>query len=86
MSKTLNEMLNPKQIDFMLYDDRRIMHSNMIYIGDGLTDVPCMQLTKDHGGVSIAVYTDESKSVSKICNHVSIGYLNIVYPIKNITS
>ena len=24
MSKTLNEMLNPKQIDFMLYDDRRI--------------------------------------------------------------
>lgn len=49
----------------MLYDDRRIMHSNMIYIGDGLTDVPCMQLTKDHGGVSIAVYTDESKSVAK---------------------
>jgi len=24
MSKTLNEMLNPKQIDFMLYDDKRI--------------------------------------------------------------
>lgn len=24
MNKTLNEMLNPKQIDFMLYDDRRI--------------------------------------------------------------
>lgn len=24
MSKTLNEMLNPKQIDFMLFDDRRI--------------------------------------------------------------
>lgn len=24
MSKTLNEMLNPKQIDFMLYDDNRI--------------------------------------------------------------
>lgn len=24
MSKTLTEMLNPKQIDFMLYDDNRI--------------------------------------------------------------
>lgn len=45
--------------------DRRIAISNMIYIGDGLTDVPCMKLTKDGGGVSIAVYTDKSEKVAK---------------------
>jgi len=45
--------------------DRRIALSNMIYIGDGLTDVPCMKLTKDGGGVSIAVYTDNSQKVAK---------------------
>ena len=45
--------------------DKRIMTSNMIYIGDGLTDVPCMKITKEGGGVSIAVYTDKTKEVAK---------------------
>ena len=45
--------------------DKRIPITNMIYVGDGLTDVPCMKLTKDGGGVSIAVYTDKSEKVAK---------------------
>jgi putative phosphatase len=31
----------------------------MIYIGDGLTDVPCMKLAKSYGGQSIAIYNLE---------------------------
>lgn len=49
--------LNKKMID----DERRIANTNMIYIGDGFTDVPCMKLTKDGGGVSIAVYTEKNQ-------------------------
>ncbi len=49
----------------MLEDEKRISTSNMIYIGDGITDVPCMKLTKDGGGVSIAVYNQKSIKIAK---------------------
>lgn len=37
-------------------DSKRVPFCNMIYIGDGLSDVPCMKMMKAYGGYSIAVY------------------------------
>lgn len=42
-------------------DSKRVPFTNMIYIGDGLSDVPCMKMMKAYGGQAIAVYQDDSK-------------------------
>lgn len=45
---------------------RRVPFQNMIYIGDGETDIPCMKIVKTFGGKSISVYdNEEKKKVSK---------------------
>ena len=43
-------------------DSKRVPFTNMIYIGDGLSDVPCMKMMKAYGGQAIAVYQDDSKA------------------------
>lgn len=56
--RTINEKLPTK----------RIPESNMVYIGDGMTDVPAMIIVKNSGGKSIAVYPkgNEEKSAELV--------------------
>jgi hypothetical protein len=42
--------------DFVPHEDRPMPFSNIVFIGDGETDIPCMRLVRDQGGHSIAVY------------------------------
>lgn len=48
----------------MLVENRRISTSNMIYLGDGFTDIPSMKLTRENGGYAIAVYQNDDKRVA----------------------
>ncbi len=55
LSESINEHMEEKQ--------RPIPFDNMIYIGDGLTDVPSMALIKKEGGHSIAVFQKNQEQI-----------------------
>ena len=68
INKGVTDLSDDKSLnEYTPEDERRVPFRNMIYIADGLTDVPCMRLVKSNGGFSIAVYqaNKESKEVSK---------------------
>ena len=53
--------LNKKMLD----EERRISTKNMIYLGDGFTDIPSMRMIRENGGYSIAVYQNNDKRIAQ---------------------
>ncbi|HPM07307.1 MAG TPA: haloacid dehalogenase-like hydrolase, partial [Bacilli bacterium] len=55
---------------------RRIPYRNIVYLGDGMTDIPMMILVKQNGGRSIAVYPRGKKE--KVANLFDDGRVNYI--------
>lgn len=51
-------------------EEKRVPFNNMIYFGDGETDVPCMKLVRQMGGSSIAVYEPGNQKKEKIAERL----------------
>ncbi|MCD4731658.1 MAG: haloacid dehalogenase-like hydrolase [Bacteroidales bacterium] len=57
INKGINNSYDNKLINkFVEYEKRPVPFTNMIYLGDGETDVPAMKMIKYQGGTAIAVY------------------------------
>ena len=66
ISKGALEQLDDQKLNSVMdNDDRRIPYRNMIYIGDGMTDVPCMKLVTMRGGEAIAIYHKDTIHLAK---------------------
>ncbi len=57
INKGIDSVRDNKDINkYVPENERKIPFKQMIYFGDGETDIPCMKLIKQQGGHSIAVY------------------------------
>lgn len=62
-------------------EERPVPFENMVFIGDGATDIPCFRLVKDQGGLSIAVYTPNKKNgKAKAQGYLSEERVHVVTP------
>ena len=64
--------------DYMPDDSKRVPFTNMIYMGDGLSDVPCMKMMRAYGGQAIAVYQASNRQgVEKL---LADGRVDFIFP------
>lgn len=78
INKGVLDVANDNDLNRSMPDDgKRVPFCNMIYIGDGLSDVPCMKMMKAYGGYSIAVYQNKG---SKVEDLLKKGRVDYIYP------
>ena len=63
---SVNEYTDPSE--------RPVPFERMIYIADGMTDVPCMRLVKLYGGRSIAVYSKSRDTAEKLLRDGRVNF------------
>lgn len=56
------DVSNDRDLNASMPDDsKRVPFTNMVYLGDGLSDVPCMKMMRAYGGQAIAVYQEGNR-------------------------
>ena len=79
INKGILDVSRDKELnDSMPDDSNRVPFTNMIYIGDGLSDVPCMKMMRAYGGQAIAVYQSGNRQgVEKL---LADGRVDFMFP------
>ena len=79
INKGILDVSRDKELnDSMPDDSKRVPCTNMIYMGDGLSDVPCMKMMRAYGGQAIAVYQASNRQgVEKL---LADGRVDFIFP------
>lgn len=60
---------------YVAQNERPIPFKRMVYIADGITDVPCMRLVKEYGGKSIAVYDTKDTVACQLMHDGRVNFM-----------
>ena len=79
INKGVLDIANDKDLNASMPDDsKRIPFTNMIYVGDGLSDVPCMKMMRAYGGQAVAVYQKSNRAgVEEL---LRFGRVDFIFP------
>lgn len=67
--------------EYMPESERPIPFQHMLYIGDGMTDVPCMTVVKNYGGFAVAVHKPRTPTAVSVCRRlVDAGRIDFYAP------
>lgn len=82
INKGVDSVSDTKLVNQYLEEEKRpVQFKNMIFIGDGTTDIPCMRLVKSQGGHSIAVYNpDDIEAFNAMRQLINEGRATYVCP------
>ena len=58
--------------DYMAAEDRPVPFENMVFIGDGYTDIPCFSLIKKEKGYAVAVLRDERENAKQVLEKLHV--------------
>ncbi len=62
-------------------EDRRVPFTNIIFVGDGETDIPCFRMVKEQGGHSIAVHpAGDAKRAERTRKLIAEGRVHCAVP------
>lgn len=78
----LDKLYDTYEVNEYVEDRKSLLpYTNMVYIGDGETDVPCMKMVKTYGGHSICVYNPNSEKKKLIAEKLfRDGRVNFITP------
>ncbi|WP_312614707.1 HAD family hydrolase [Oscillibacter sp.] len=79
INKGVLDVSNDRDLNASMPDDsKRVPFTNMIYVGDGLSDVPCMKMMRAYGGQAIAVY--QASNRAGVEDLLAKGRVDFIFP------
>lgn len=77
----MDDLNNSASVNDLVDEGKKLPYRHMVYLGDGMTDIPCMKLIKSKGGFSVCVFNPELQKAKNTAKKIfGDGRVNFIAP------